>query len=330
MGGVSGDLFTPLRDQPSGSVSGGAIHNVGHGGIEIHPSPLLATHAIICIAFKNFKKLNESFQTDFVIKNFSFPLTKHAAHECADLSCEDEELGLTETTVAPEHPRGPLDQRRGINASEEIAPAMPTHAFTSSSTEPEALSSALENSAPRRRQRSLSHARKLGRDQSCATIAEVSSPSRPTTSVESGGPSEPPGIHSLLGDLAPHVAEVCAKPKRKRHRRKHDHPVSDRDSTVANVITYASLLSQGRLRLSHSPDELQSFIEAHVERTRNKYSPDAIEQAAEADAAGFEWPAAAMYQDADEVRAGGSVRGVIEAKIPALCAVQYGTGRRVV
>jgi hypothetical protein len=50
-----GDSFTHLRDQPSGGVSEGDIHHAGYGGIKIHPSPLLATRAIICIAFKNFK-----------------------------------------------------------------------------------------------------------------------------------------------------------------------------------------------------------------------------------------------------------------------------------
>jgi len=59
------------------------------------------------------------------------------------------------------------------------------------------------------------------------------------------------------------------------------------------------------------------FITEHVIRARDKYNPDAIEQAAEADAAGFEWPAAAMHQDADEVRTEGSLRGAIEAKIEA-------------
>jgi hypothetical protein len=59
------------------------------------------------------------------------------------------------------------------------------------------------------------------------------------------------------------------------------------------------------------------FITEHLTRTRDKYNPDAIEQAAEADAAGFEWPAAAMHQDADEVRTEGSLRGAIEAKIEA-------------
>jgi hypothetical protein len=57
-----GDSFTHLRDQPSGGVSGGAFHHAGYGGIEIHPSPLLAECAIICMAFTNFKKLSESFQ----------------------------------------------------------------------------------------------------------------------------------------------------------------------------------------------------------------------------------------------------------------------------
>jgi hypothetical protein len=59
------------------------------------------------------------------------------------------------------------------------------------------------------------------------------------------------------------------------------------------------------------------FITEHVKRARDKYNPDAIEQAAEADAAGFEWPVAAMHQDANEVRAEGSLRGAIEAKIAA-------------
>ena len=145
--------------------------------------------------------------------------------------------------------------------------------------------------------------------------------------MASGGPFEPPGSHSPLGELTPYVANVGANPTGKRHRRKHNHPVSDRDSTAANVITYASLLSQGRLRLSHSPDELQSFIEAHVERTRNKYSPDAIEQAAEADAAGFEWPAAAMHQDAEEVLAKGSLRGAIEAKIESQRSTRFNAER---
>ena len=106
--------------------------------------------------------------------------------------------------------------------------------------------------------------------------------------VELSGTSNPPGIHSPLGGVVSQVASVGAKPTKTRHRRKHNEPVNDLDSTVANVITYASLLSQGRLRVSHSPAELQSFIQAHVDRTRDKYCPNAIEQAAEADAAGFD------------------------------------------
>jgi len=69
------------------------------------------------------------------------------------------------------------------------------------------------------------------------------------------------------------------------------------------------------------------FIKSHVDRTRDKYCPNAIEQAAEADAAGFEWPAAAMHQDADEVRTEGSLQGAIEAKIESHRSARFNTER---
>jgi hypothetical protein len=81
--------------------------------------------------------------------------------------------------------------------------------------------------------------------------------------------------------------------------------------------------------VSHSPAELQSFIQAHVDKTRDKYCPDAIEQAVEADAAGFEWPATAMHQDADEVRTEGSRRGAIEAKIESHHRLAWFNAERV-
>ena len=196
----------------------------------------------------------------------------------------------------PEHPLGSSSQQRGINATELIAPSIAAQTATSSTTEPLPESLARGESAPRRRQRSLSKACKPERDHSNSPLVEVSSPSWPAMGVESSGSSNPPGVHSLSGGVVPHVASVGAKPKQKRDRRKHNRPMNEPDSTVANVITYASLLSQGRLRVSHSTAELQSFIQAHVDRTRDKYCPDAIKQAAEADAAGFEWPATAMIE----------------------------------
>ena len=62
-------------------------------------------------------------------------------------------------------------------------------------------------------------------------------------------------------------------------------------------------------------------------RTCDKSSPNAIEQAAEADAAGFEWPATIVHQDADEVRVKGSLRGAIEAKIEDHRSEQFNAER---
>ena len=45
-----------------------------------------------------------------------------------------------------------------------------------------------------------------------------------------------------------------------------------------------------------------------------KYNPNSFEEAAEADAASFEWPSEVFERDADSVRTEGSLMGAIEAK----------------
>jgi len=69
------------------------------------------------------------------------------------------------------------------------------------------------------------------------------------------------------------------------------------------------------------------MLEAHLIRVRNKYCPSAIEEAAEAAAAGFRWPAEALHRDDDAVRSEGSLLGAIKSKIELNRASRFNAER---
>ena len=77
---------------------------------------------------------------------------------------------------------------------------------------------------------------------------------------------------------------------------------------------YAHLLSQGRFRITEDPKALEKRLTEHLGFLHRKYNADAIEQAAEADAADFEWPPGTFDGDAAAVAREGSLMGAIRAK----------------
>jgi hypothetical protein len=86
------------------------------------------------------------------------------------------------------------------------------------------------------------------------------------------------------------------------------------DAAVLRALAYVPVLSQGRFTVDESVESLCGRLSVHITALAKKYNPTSFEEAAEADAASFEWPSEVFERDADSVRTEGSLMGAIAAK----------------
>lgn len=99
------------------------------------------------------------------------------------------------------------------------------------------------------------------------------------------------------------------------------------DAAVLRALAYVPVLSQGRFKVNEPVESLCIRLSAHITALAIKYNPTSFEEAAEYDAAGFEWPSEVFERDANSVRAEGSLKGAIAAKRQACLPGRFNVER---